>query len=58
VDLRLETIFLVLVVVYEPFGKTGATSAILKENETDLIWERNTIFNKAKFKYMRYFKQF
>ena len=30
VDLGLQALLLVLVVVYEPFRKTGATTAILK----------------------------
>lgn len=44
VDLGLQALLLVLVVVYEPFRKTGAATAILKKDEADLNEKYCTIY--------------
>jgi hypothetical protein len=44
VDLGLQTDLLVLVVVDEPFGETGAAATVLQEDEADLSGRSITIW--------------
>lgn len=43
-DLGLQTDLLVLVVVDEPFGETGAAATVLQEDEADLSGRSITIW--------------
>jgi hypothetical protein len=44
VDLGLETLLLVLIIVYEPFRQAGASSPILQKDETDLNQNQSTMY--------------